>query len=228
MESRVALRVGLWLLIASGAAVALVMAARTEAGGRRAYAGLAEITTLSAIPLALRLPAAERPAAWTVETERLADNMRQLTADRDRLLARLEALERTETTGSIPSKPAAPRVPEAAEPEIPVPAIATSSSMPGEMTPQRSEFAVDLGATANLDAMRGVWSSLKAKHGGIFEGLRPLVAVRESPNRQGVALHLVAGPVGNATAAARLCVALTAMGERCEPAIFEGQRLALR
>ena len=227
MQPRVALRVGLWLLIATGAVAALVMVARTEAGSPRAYAGLAEITTLSALPLALRLPAAERPAAWTVETERLADSVRQLTADRDRLLARLEALERNDVTGSIPAKPA-PVVAEAPEPELPAPAVATNAPSLGETSSARTDFAIDFGAATNLEAMRGTWSSLKAKHGGIFEGLRPLVAVRETSNRQGVALHLVVGPVGNAAAAARLCVALTSMGERCEPAVFDGQRLALR
>ena len=223
IEPRVALRVGFWLLIAAAGVTGLVSVARTEAGNRRLQVGLAEFTTLSDFPLALRIPATEKPDALAIETERLAGNVRQLTADRDRLLSRLEALERGDATGSIPTSKQAPVLAEASDAE---PAV--NGAIAAEPNMNRAEFAVDLGPTSNLDTMRGLWVILRAKHGGAFEGLRPLATIRENANRQGFALHLVAGPVANAAAAARLCVALTSMGERCEPTTFEGQRLALR
>jgi len=225
IEPRVALRVGFWLLIAAAGVTGLVSVARTEAGNRRLQVGLAEFTTLSDFPLALRIPATEKPDALAIETERLAGNVRQLTADRDRLLSRLDALERADTTGSIATSKQALVLAEASDAE---PAAAPNGAIAAEHNVNRAEFAIDLGPTANLDKMRGLWVILRAKHGGAFEGLRPLATIRENPNRQGFSLHLVAGPVANATAAARLCVALTSMGERCEPTTFDGQRLALR
>jgi hypothetical protein len=41
-------------------------------------------------------------------------------------------------------------------------------------------------------------------------------------------LRLVIGPLGNAAAAARLCGKVANAGLSCQPAIFDGQRLALR
>jgi hypothetical protein len=226
VEPRVALRVGFWLLVAATAVTAFVSVARTEAGNRRLHAGLAEFAALAAFPQGLRMASTDKPDALALETERLAGNVRQLAADRDRLLSRLEALERADATGSIP--PARqPSVPAEA-PDI-EPSTATSRGAgSGDVPNPGAEFGVDLGAASTLDAMRGLWTTLRAKHGAALEGLRPLAAIRESANRQGIALHLVAGPLATAGAAARLCVALVAMGERCEPTVFEGQRLALR
>jgi hypothetical protein len=52
--------------------------------------------------------------------------------------------------------------------------------------------------------------------------------VRESARPGGVELRLVAGPIANAASAARLCATLAAAGATCQPATFDGQRLAMR
>jgi len=40
-------------------------------------------------------------------------------------------------------------------------------------------------------------------------------------------LRLIAGPLDDAAAAARICAALAASQQSCEPALLDGQRLAL-
>jgi hypothetical protein len=231
VEPRVVLRVGFWLLAAGATTTVLILAANTPNGQRRISAAWSELSTFPVLAAARRPPfaTAEQAAPANPEIDRLSDTVRQLTADRDRLLARLEALEKAEATGSIAPARSAAQPEAAAAPAVrAAPAAAPASDDPTEVPASRAAFAVDLGSTPNLDAMRGLWLTLKAKHGGMLEGLRPLAAIRESGGPGSVALHLIAGPLPSANAAARLCLILSSMGERCETAAFEGQRLALR
>jgi hypothetical protein len=62
----------------------------------------------------------------------------------------------------------------------------------------------------------------------MLEGLRPLVSVRQSSRPGFTEFHLVAGPVADADAAARLCQALASARVPCRPSTFDGQRLDLR
>jgi hypothetical protein len=97
---------------------------------------------------------------------------------------------------------------------------------------QRTEFAVDVGGASSLGGLRALWRSL-LKSNTALAALRPLVAVREGRNRLGMQLRLVAGPLSDAAAAARICAALIegpkADGQKtCETTVFDGQRLAMR
>jgi hypothetical protein len=91
-----------------------------------------------------------------------------------------------------------------------------------------TQFGIDLGSEADIEAVRTLWSMIKAKHGDMLDGLRPIVSTRDTERRGVVALHLIAGPLDNAAAAARLCAILGATGRTCRPSTFDGQRLALR
>ena len=51
-------------------------------------------------------------------------------------------------------------------------------------------------------------TNLKAAQPALFEGLRPVIAIREGGKPGTVELRLVAGPLANANAAARLCASL--------------------
>jgi hypothetical protein len=95
-----------------------------------------------------------------------------------------------------------------------------------ESAVSRTEFGIDIGGGATVEGLRALWSAAKARHGPLLEGLRPLVAVNERGSA--MQLRLVVGPLTNAGAAARLCGALSAAGVFCQPALFDGQRLALR
>ena len=79
-----------------------------------------------------------------------------------------------------------------------------------------------------MQGLRVIWASLRSKHSALLEGLRPLVAVRETARPGGVQLRLVVGPLADAGAAARLCAVLASTGRLCDTAVFDGQRLTLR
>jgi hypothetical protein len=92
---RRAWRLGAWSLITVLSIAAAVIAAYTETGGRRLALGDAPFR-----------PSAAPPAVSDTEARRLADALRALSADRDRLVARVSALERNldDVTGSIPNR----------------------------------------------------------------------------------------------------------------------------
>jgi hypothetical protein len=244
------------------------------------------------------------PPAGERERSRVNDALRDLAAERDRLVARIEQLERavgditasiqerSEPTpqvappgpsGRVAQEPAAqtteparsqervttaaPSPPSAAAPTgsvnpgvrasaplsdpmdifrpyvgmrqpvaAPTPAQAPmqiqaspkSSEAAQPPTATRTEFAVDLGSEPSIEALRSRWTSLRASHGPSLDGLRPLVSIREGAKPGSMELRLIAGPLGNAGAAARTCAALQAKGVNCQTAVFDGQRLALR
>ena len=106
-------------------------------------------------------------------------------------------------------------------------AIATGDNPPDDSTTSRTEFGIDIGGGDSVDTLRVLWANAKNSQGALFEGLRPVVAIRES--KPGVVdLRLVIGPLGNAGAAARLCASLSAGGLPCQQTVFDGQKLALR
>jgi hypothetical protein len=255
-------RLGLWAIAAAVAVGLVVAAGYSDAGTQRvrlAWAGVkAPLDGTRGLPPATF----ERPADTDNETRRLAQQVRALSADRERLIARLDALEKSfeDVTGSIARQPGAPPTqPEAARtaPDI---GWAASVAQPGTLNEQpdwpaaarpgsavvsavvpivenvpapaaaaltRTEFGVDIGGGSTVSAMRALWMSIRSSHPTLLEGLRPVLTVRDGP--RGVAeLRLIAGPLVNAGAAARLCGSLGAAGLTCQPAVFEGQRLALR
>lgn len=244
-------RLGVWISLATAAVLVVILTARTETGIRR-------IATLLAPSEAARTSKApqlaNRPSGQEAEQRRLAEAVRVLTADRDRLAARLTALERNldEVTGSIPPAPANPKPPAVPTPSVsaaPLPALPPTTQQPAAGTNQsrvaaghlatglqsaadsvatRTEFGVDVGGNPSIEGLRTLWSTLKSSQPALFEGLRPLIAVREGAKPGTIELRLVAGPLPNASIAARLCAALGAAGQTCQPAVFDGQRLALQ
>lgn len=176
---------------------------------------------------------AEREARQRTEAERererkqLAETVRVLTEDRDRLAARLSALERTlaDVTGSI-ARQATTRQPEASAPPPAPPAPAAADS-PSASVAAKTEFGIDIGAGTSLDELRVLWAAAKTNHSALFTGLRPLAAAGET-KPEGSELRLVVGPLANAAEAARLCAALSGSGLRCQPSVFEGQQLAVQ
>lgn len=104
----------------------------------------------------------------------------------------------------------------------------TSNSLDDGNTATRTEFGVDIGGGANVTALRNVWAAARRSHDNLFDGLYPVITVRDGTRPGSVELRLIVGPLGNAAAAARLCGTLANVGISCQPAIFDGQRLALR
>jgi len=103
------------------------------------------------------------------------------------------------------------------------PPVAPSAA---ESATTRTEFGVDVGGAASFDGLRVLWASTKGSNAALLEGLHPVVATRENSRTKAVELRLIAGPLANLEAAARLCAMLTAARRYCQPVAFEGQRLA--
>jgi hypothetical protein len=118
-----------------------------------------------------------------------------------------------EVVASIPSADTAE--PDAAQAAAPKLAI------------QRTEFAVDVGTANSLSGLRALWRGLLQSNAPLA-ALRPVVAIKEGSNGLGMQLRLVAGPLSDAAAAAKICAALTEGHRTCETTVFDGQRLAMR
>ncbi len=94
---------------------------------------------------------------------------------------------------------------------------------------QRTEFGVDLGSANSLPGLRALWRGLlKSSSNAPLAALRPIIVVKEGTNGLGMQLRLVAGPLNDAGAAARICAVLTENKRSCETAVFDGQRLSLK
>jgi hypothetical protein len=90
------------------------------------------------------------------------------------------------------------------------------------------DFGIDLGSAPTVEGLRSLWTSAKNKHAKLLEGMRPIIALRENAKPGSVELRLVAGPLPSAALAARLCVVIITAGTVCQPAVYDGQRLAMR
>jgi len=135
-----------------------------------------------------------------------------------------------ETAASAAPTTAPVPVPSPSAPASSTPASASASTPPEaqESTTIRTEFGVDLAGDQSIDGLRSRWQQLRAQHGPVLEGLRPVIAIQEGGRSGTVELRLVVGPLSNANAAARLCATLSIAGVNCKTSVFDGQRLALR
>jgi TolA-binding protein len=118
-------------------------------------------------------------------------------------------------------------VPEvvASAPAAPEPALSKASA---EIAVQRTEFGVDLGGANSIDGLRALWRALLKSNAAAITSLRPIIVVKERNNGLGMQLRLVAGPLSDAAAAAKICAALIESERSCETSVFDGQRLAIK
>ncbi len=94
---------------------------------------------------------------------------------------------------------------------------------------QRTEFGVDLGSANSLSGLRALWRGLlKSRSNAQLTALRPIIVIKEGTNGLGMQLRLVAGPLNDAGAAAKICAVMTENDRKCETTIFDGQRLTLK
>lgn len=94
---------------------------------------------------------------------------------------------------------------------------------------QRTEFGVDVGGANSVSGLRALWRGLlKSRANAPLTALRPIIVIKESSSGLGMQLRLVAGPLGDAAAAANICAALIENDRTCETTIFDGQRLAMK
>jgi hypothetical protein len=244
------MRLGLWSFAASLAVAIAVWVGTTDAGLTRLMQSLASLQGVS--------PSREVPSREsnqiTAEMQRLASSVREINVDQNRLFERLEAIEKnlgdltsrvqvsiqpvetapittaTITTPVVSSAGGASPTSGSNPPQVALPAVALPQDAASAQAPGASkiEFGVDLGSAPTIEGLRTLWTSMKGRHGTLLDGLRPLITVREKARPSSIELRLVVGPLANPAAAARLCAAIAAAGAVCQPAVFDGQRLALR
>ncbi len=244
------LRLAGWGGLAAAAVLLAVIAANSN--GRLLRPG-ADTQAIRAAELA-KAEAAKaaqlaRIAATEDETRRLTEMVRALSADRERLITRVSVLERKldDVTGSIKKQAAAapaptpnpetlPKITSAPPPAAPIPApsgppIRTGSLPPPSSAPEsdsaRPAAGVDIGGANNFDGLRTLWNSVTAAHASLFDGLHPVVAVRENNKSRAADLRLVAGPLTDLESATRICTALAAAKQFCRLVTFEGAPLTL-
>jgi len=133
-----------------------------------------------------------------------------------------------------PPDPAAPKMVEAPKP--PVAAMAAPSAETPQPTAteadapkaevQRTDFAVDLGGASSIGGLRALWRGI-LKSNAELAALHPIIVVKEGTSGLGIQLRLAAGPLQDATAAAKICAALLESQRSCETTVFDGQKLAM-
>jgi hypothetical protein len=102
-----------------------------------------------------------------------------------------------------------------------------SDSASPQAAVQRTEFAVDIGSANSIGGLRALWRGLTKSNPELAE-LHPIIMVKESATGLGMQLHLAAGPLTDAAAAAKICAALVESQRTCETTVFDGQRLAMK
>jgi len=128
---------------------------------------------------------------------------------------------KTVTAAPLPEIAAiTPKVTEEAEPDSTPEAL--------ELVARRTEFGVDVGGANSVPGLRALWRGLlKSRTNAALTTLRPIIVIRENTNGLGMQLRLVAGPINDAAAAAKICASLTVNDRGCTTAVFEGQRLTM-
>ena len=97
-----------------------------------------------------------------------------------------------------------------------------------QLAVQRTEFGIDVGGANSLGGLRALWRGLlKSRSNAVLTTLRPIIVIKENSNGLGMQLRLVAGPFGDAAAAAKICAGMIENERPCETTVFEGQRLAM-
>ena len=171
--------------------------------------------TVSSIEPAPPTPPAASPAA-TPATPLMAE--RSMMAPPDAAAGKLiepEPPAKTVTSGPMPE------IMAAVGPDAEAEAIAPKL--------QRTEFGVDVGGANSVGGLRALWRGLmKSKSNAPLSALRPIIVIKEGTGGLGMQLRLVAGPLRDAAAAAKICATLLESQRPCETTVFDGQRLSLQ
>jgi hypothetical protein len=109
-------------------------------------------------------------------------------------------------------------------------AMSASGELPGDASSSASTaaFGADIGSASTRKALLAQWTEMRAAHPRIFESLRPVMIVRDSPRSNRIELRLVVGSFADAANAAKFCATLAASHLSCQPTMLDGQQLALQ
>jgi hypothetical protein len=258
-----------WGLAAIAALFVAVLSTRDEAAMQRVSTLLVSLNVIPAPP-----PKHQFDPEFAAR--QLAQALRGLADDRDRLATRLTALEHDmgDMTGSIKKQieavkaekseppwpdevPPVPMTPAdiaamiktasptpapadaasappagpptaAANPSPPSQLAAVASPSSADATPAAAPYGADIGTASTMKALHARWKWLRTAHPALFDGLQPLVSLKQNPRTNRAELHLIVGPYTNADAAEQFCDFIVPFHLTCEPAMFDGSRLTLQ
>jgi hypothetical protein len=245
-----------WGLATAAALGVAVFSSQDDGAARKVSALLASLSGQPAPPPVHQFD----PEA---AARQLAQGVRTLADDRDRLAARLNTVEHdmrdmggttkqqieTAKAEAIKIAKQAPPWPDSAPPvpmtladvavmvktvspapsEVAVPApAATSTAEPAAETTASvgQPYGVDLGTGVTMKSLNHRWASLRAAHPQLFEGVQPVVSIKQNPRSGRTELHLVIGPYANAETAAQFCDLVIPFRLNCQPTMFDGSHLA--
>ena len=178
------------------------------------------------VPAAATAPspqAASNPApAATPATPLVA--AKSILAPPDGAASKLVEPEKPPQVTAAPMPEVAPSTPAADEsgPDA-------SDTAPARVAVQHTEFGVDVGGANSVSGLRALWRGLlKTRANAALTKLRPIIVIRETSTGLGMQLRLVAGPLDDAAAAAKICAGLVEPERSCETAVYDGQTLAMK
>jgi hypothetical protein len=205
-------------------------AARTDAANADSAKETAKLESAKAEMAKAELPKVEAAKADAIKPEPAKPSpATPLMAEQSMLAPPDPAAGRLIEPGKAPNPVIASPIPDvvAAAPSA-ADAEADDENAPKVLL-RRTEFGVDLGSANSVNGLRMLWSGLlKSRSNAPLAALRPIIVIKESTNGLGMQLRLVAGPLNDAGAAAKICAVLTENKRPCETAIFDGQRLSLQ
>jgi len=210
-------------------------AAKTDAAKAESAKETAKLESAKAEMTKAELPKVETAKADTIKADALKPEPAKpspatpLMAEQSMLAPPDPAAGRLIEPGKAPNPVIASPIPDvvAAVPSA-ADAEADDDAAPKVLL-RRTEFGVDLGTANSVNGLRMLWRGLlKSRSNAQLTALRPIIVIKESTNGLGMQLRLVAGPLNDAGAAARICAVLTENKRPCETAIFDGQRLSLQ
>jgi hypothetical protein len=169
-------------------------------------------TTVASVGQGATKPATDTPAMPLMASE-------SMMAPFESAAGSIEAEKPVNTTT------AAPPVEVASVPPV---ETGTPEAAPTKVGVQRTEFAVDVGGANSVSGLRALWRGLlKSRSNAALTTLHPIIVIKEGSNGLGMQLRLVAGPLSDAAAAAKICAGLIENNRPCETTVFDGQRLAM-
>lgn len=186
---------------------------------------------LPAIPVATQAATTAAPAATAPETTAAVQ-----PDMKSQVPSQLPPPPKIAPVASIPTplpveQKAASAATEKKEPAV-TGALSTTAPAESEIVAdkpvQQTAFGVELGGANSVEGLRAIWRTVTKSNGAIFGGLQPIVVLKEGNDGLGMKLRLVAGPLNDAAAAAKICAMLIADKRACAPSVYDGQRLAMQ
>jgi hypothetical protein len=168
-------------------------------------------------------------AAKLIEPEKLATPEKLEKPEKAEKADKTDNPEKTEKTDKPPKLITAAPMPEVVALAPPADEVESDAAKSLPRLPvQRTEFAVDVGGANSVGGLRALWRGLlKSRSNAALTTLRPIIVIKEGSNGLGMQLRLVAGPLDDAAAAAKICAGLIENSRSCSTAVFDGQRLIM-